>query len=92
MNKFEHDKENQRFTLTLDDGSIAFVNYTITDDVMNLTYSEVPVVHRGRTVGNELVLNTFETLHKEGYKAKAICGYIRSVARRSEKWKDIIEH
>ncbi|NVK64590.1 MAG: N-acetyltransferase [Flavobacteriales bacterium] len=85
-----HDKENHQFILPLEDGLEAKVTYALDGDTMRLTYSEVPRSLRGQGIGQELVIKTFEKLTEEGYKAIGICGYIRAVARRSEKWRDII--
>ena len=85
-----HEKDNNRFTMSIND-EIAKVVYQLRDDKMYLTYSEVPYTLRGKGYGKELVERTFEQLTKEGYTAVAVCSYIKAVARRSEKWKSIIE-
>ncbi|WP_290682533.1 GNAT family N-acetyltransferase [Kordia sp.] len=58
---------------------------------MYLVHSEVPYNLRGQGIGKVLVEKTFEKLTDEGYKAIAICSYVKAVAKRSEKWKTIIE-
>ena len=85
-----HDKENQRFTLD-NNGEIAKVDYTLKDNKMYLNHSEVPYNSRGQGIGKALVEKTFERLTDEGYKAVAVCSYIRAVAQRSDLWKNIIE-
>ena len=72
-------------------GEIAMVEYQLRDDKMYLTYSEVPIKLRGKGYGKKLVESTFDQLTKEGYKAVAVCSYIKTVAMRSEKWNPIIE-
>tara|TARA_R110000737_G_scaffold314976_1_gene324859 strand:- start:23 stop:253 length:231 start_codon:yes stop_codon:yes gene_type:complete len=72
-------------------GEIAMVEYQLRDDKMYLTYSEVPIKLRGKGYGKKLVESTFDQLTKEGYKAVAVCSYIKAVAYRSEKWNSIIE-
>tara|TARA_R110002050_G_scaffold133134_6_gene255460 strand:+ start:5191 stop:5499 length:309 start_codon:yes stop_codon:yes gene_type:complete len=86
----QHDKENKRFTMAIND-EIAKIEYELRDDKMYLTYSEVPHNLRGKGYGKELVECTFEQLTKEGYKAVAVCSYIKAVARRNENWNSIIE-
>ena len=86
-----HDKENKRFTLDIN-GELAKVDYTLRDDKMYLVHSEVPYNLRGQGIGKVLVKKTFEELTKEGYKAVAICSYIRAVAKQSEKWDKTIAH
>mgnify|MGYP003656789875 FL=1 len=65
-------------------GEIAMVEYQLRDDKMYLTYSEVPIKLRGKGYGKKLVESTFDQLTKEGYKAVAVCSYIKAVACRSE--------
>ncbi|MDX1766662.1 MAG: GNAT family N-acetyltransferase [Arenibacter troitsensis] len=86
----QHEKDNHRFTMAIN-GEIAKVAYQLRDGKMYLTYSEVPYNLRGKGYGKELVERTFEQLTKEGYKAVAVCSYIKAVARRSEKWNSIIQ-
>ena len=85
-----HDKENMRFTLDIN-GELAKVDYSINNDKMYLNHSEVPYNLRGQGIGKVLVEKTFEQLTKEGYKAVAVCTYIKAVARRSDKWSKIIQ-
>ena len=86
-----HDKELSRFTLDIN-GEIAKVNYQLRQDKMYLLHSEVPYNIRGQGIGKVLVEKTFEQLTHEGYKAVAVCSYIKAVASRSEKWNEIIEY
>ncbi len=87
----EHNKERMQFTLNVN-GELAKVDYSIKDGKMYLNHSEVPYDLRGQGIGKILVEKTFETLSKEGYKAVAVCSYIRIVAQRSDKWSSIIEY
>lgn len=84
-----HHKENHQFTMEVD-GEIAKVDYQMRDGKMYLVYSEVPFNIRGQGIGKILVEKTFEKLTEEGYDAVAVCGYIKSVARESDKWRSII--
>ena len=84
-----HDKDNHQFLLEVD-GENATVDYDLRDNKMYLVYSEVPYNIRGQGIGKILVEKTFEKLTEEGYKAVAVCGYIKSVAKNSDKWRGII--
>ena len=57
---------------------------------MYLNHSEVPKSLQGKGIGKVLVEKTFEKLTDEGYKAIAVCSYVKLVAQRSEKWQKII--
>ncbi len=90
--EIQHDKEHKQFVLPLENGEEAKVTYTlVSEDEMRLTYSEVPRSLRGNGIGKELVLKTFEKLTQEGFVATAVCSYIRAVAIRDPKWKEIIK-
>ncbi len=86
----KHDIENQRFILEVS-GKEAIVDYRMRSGVMHLIYSEVPAELRGKGIGRKLVEATFDKLTEDGFKAVADCRFIRSVARRSEKWNSVIE-
>lgn len=84
-----HDKDKHQFTMEVD-GETATVDYTMKNGKMHLVYSEVPFNIRGQGIGKVLVEKTFEKLKEEGYQAVAVCGYVKSVAQRSDKWNVII--
>lgn len=84
-----HDKEKQSFVMDVS-GQEARVDYILKDGKMHLIYSEVPPALRGKGMGKKLVERTFDKLTQEGFQAVAVCSFIRLVARRSEKWKNII--
>ena len=86
----KHDKDNNRFILDIN-GELAKVEYRLKDGKMYLVHSEVPYNLRGQGIGKVLVEKTFEQLTDEGYKAIAVCSYVKAVARRSDKWSKIIE-
>ncbi|WP_321251556.1 N-acetyltransferase [Psychroserpens sp.] len=85
-----HDKTNKRFILDIN-GELGKVDYSISNGKMYLNHSEVPYNLRGKGIGKVLVEKTFEQLTNEGYKAIAICSYIKMIARRSDKWSKIIQ-
>ena len=92
MSSVIHDKANKKYILKLENNEQAEVVYRLENGKMMLIYSEVPTHLRGGGIGKKLVESTFERLTEEGFKAKAICSYIGVIARRSEKWKEIIEY
>lgn len=87
--EIEHQKELNRFVLHTNN-TIAKIDYVLKNDKMYLVHSEVPVSLRGKGIGKKLVLGTFQKLTEEGYKAVAVCSYIKTVAQRSSEWKHII--
>ncbi len=69
---------------------IAEIHYSLKDDKMYLTHSEVPHHLRGQGIGKLLVEKTFTYIEAHKIEAVAVCSYIRAVKNRSEKWRKII--
>lgn len=84
-----HNKDKQQYTMEVD-GETAKIDYQMQDGKMHLVYSEVPFNIRGQGIGKVLVEKTFEKLTEEGHEAVAVCGYIQSVAKGSDKWNAVI--
>ena len=89
MTTIVHNKEASSYTFTIN-GEEAKVEYVLKGGKMLLVHSEVPYYLRRKGIGKEMVLQTFEKLTAEGYNAIAVCSYIKAVAKRSEKWSEII--
>ena len=90
MLEIQHDTKNKRYTLDIN-GEEALVEYVLKNDKMYLVHSEVPYNLRGKGIGKELVLKTFEKLTEEGNKAVAVCSYIVAIKNRDSYWSTIIE-
>ena len=89
MTKIAHNKIDKKFRFTIN-GEEAWIDYVLKEGKMYLVHSEVPYDLRGRGIGKEMVLQTFEKLTEEGYEAVAVCSYIKAIAIRSEQWKTSI--
>ena len=90
--KIIHNTEKNRFELPLDNQLVAIITYSRQDNYLVLNHSEVPNELKGKGIGKELVLKTFEQIEKEGLTATATCSYIRAVAQRSAYWKNKINY
>ena len=84
-----HDEKKRQFRLPIEN-EIGIVRYEKRDETFYLIHAEVPFALRGKGYGKVLVETTFEHIEKMGWKAVAICPYIKVVARRSDKWSKII--
>ncbi|XP_051570497.1 protein NATD1 isoform X2 [Myxocyprinus asiaticus] len=75
-----HDRQNQRFTVTLDCDGVnrAELKYTLTHDKhVALMSTEVPESHRGKGVAAHLAKAALDFVVKENFKASIYCWYIR---------------
>ena len=85
-----HDTAAQRFRLPLDEGE-AYVAYREKDGgTLHLIYAETPREQRGQGIGKELVEKTFDHIKAHELRAVAVCPFIRSVLRSSERWAEHI--
>ncbi len=89
MSEIKHNKLQHTFTLNIK-GREAKIEYRYRDGKMYLMHAFVPNDLRGQGVGKALVLKTFKRLTKEGYKAVAVCSYIRAVAEKNIEWQNQI--
>ena len=88
--KNEVTKENKRFKLLIN-GDPAVVEYALQGGKMYLNHSEVPSHLRGQEIEKILVEQTFEELTARGYQAVAVCPFIKTIARQSQKWNALIQ-
>ena len=89
MTKIAHNKTAKKFAFTIN-GEEARVDYVLKEGTMYLVHSEVAYHMRGKGIGKEMVLQTFEKLTEEGFEAIAVCSYIKMIAQRSEQWRTSI--
>lgn len=88
----DHNQHEKQFVLNLGNGEIATIKYQIREGEMYLVDALVPFESRGKGIGEELVLKTFDQLAKENKKAIAVCSYIKSVVEKHPEWKSIIKY
>ena len=86
---FIHDAEKHQFRLMMGD-EFALIDYTIREGRWYLVHSEVPYDLRGQGIGKVLVEKTFEYIEAHQIDAVAVCSYIKLVAQRSPKWRNVI--
>lgn len=90
MIALQHDTEARQYVLEIN-GDRAVVSYEDSNGKRYLMHSEVPHNLRGKGIGKELVLKTFKKLTEEGYKAVAVCSFIRAVRERHPVWKEVVD-
>jgi predicted GNAT family acetyltransferase len=91
--ELKHYPDQHIFRLNISENDFAEVNYIVGEDgKFALTHAEVPNQYRGRGIGQVLVEKTFEYLKAHDIPAVAYCSFIRSIARRSDRWRNVIGH
>ncbi len=71
-------------------GVVATADYRNQLTKLYLLHAEVPMELRGHRVGSELVEKAIDYIEAQGWEAMAVCSYVKLVARRSRKWREII--
>jgi uncharacterized protein len=72
---------SDRFELAAD-GAVAFLVYKRTHDALALIHTEVPVVCRGRGLGEALVEAALQSARSTGLRVIPICPFAKAYIRR----------
>ena len=78
-----------RFELDVE-GQVAFANYRLSDDVMAITYVEVPRGLRQRGIGSQLMIGVLEAARTQGLKVRPLCSFARFAVAQHPELHDLI--
>ena len=78
-----------RFELNVE-GQVAFANYRLADDVLAITYVEVPRSLRQRGIGSRLMVGVLETARMQGLKVRPLCSFARFAVAQHPDFRDVI--
>jgi predicted GNAT family acetyltransferase len=79
LNRFELDVE----------GAVAFANYRVTPQAVNITHTETPRALRGRGIASELVRGALDLIRADGRKVIAGCGFVADYLRKHPEFADL---
>jgi uncharacterized protein len=90
MNKKDvrHNEAAQRFEVTID-GRLSRADYRLSDGVMHMVHTEVPMPQEGRGIAAMLVRAAMEYARQQGYKVRPACSYVRSFMSRNREFDDL---
>lgn len=71
------------------DGSLAFLDYRRTGDIVTLTHAEVPDDLRGGGVGSALVRGALELARAQGERIVPRCSFVLAYLRRHPEFDDL---
>jgi predicted GNAT family acetyltransferase len=77
-----------RFELDVE-GQVAFVNYRLADDLLAITYVEVPRILRQHGVGSRLMVGVLETARMQGLKVRPLCSFARFAVAQHPEFHDV---
>ncbi len=94
MELFGHQKPPQlvtagRFEIERD-GLIAYLEYTLSGDVLGLIHSEVPEALRGQGLASELARTALDWARENHKKVDVICPSVAAYLKANPKYSDLV--
>lgn len=65
---------------------VAMVQYSIADENIIFTHTEVPVEFKGHGIANKMAKVALDWAVSEGYKIQPVCPFIKSYVQRHEEY------
>ena len=87
--KLELNEDSNRFELEVD-GTTAFIDYKLRDDVMSLIHTEVPKELERKGVGSKIVHMALTYIKEHNYKVAPLCSFVASYVVKHPEWKSIL--
>ncbi len=84
-----HDAGAHRFSVEVE-GHRGSLDYTLRDDVMTLTHTEVPRPIGGRGIAAALTRTALDTARREGWKVAPACSYAVAYIRKHPEFDDLL--
>ncbi|MEM0963068.1 MAG: GNAT family N-acetyltransferase [Bacteroidota bacterium] len=84
-----HDPEHKRFALETDAG-LAHLDYILTDALLVLSHTEVPVGAEGQGVGSRLAKAGLDHARAEGLRVMPLCPFVAAYVRRHPEERDLL--
>ena len=72
------------------DGYVAFLNYNLRPNEMELVHTEVPKELEGRGIGGKLATAAFNIARSKNLKVKPTCPFVTSYVQRHPEYSDLI--
>jgi predicted GNAT family acetyltransferase len=90
MSAVRHNTGEHRFELDTAAG-LAVADYRLSDGVMTIFHTEVPLPLRGRGIGCSLVKGALEEVRKLGLKVVPQCWFVREYMDRNSEFADLLQ-
>ena len=72
------------------DGSVGFAEYTLTDDTIVFTSTEVPSELEGQGIGSKLVRTGLDHARKEDLHVWPTCPFVKSYIDRHPEYQELV--
>jgi predicted GNAT family acetyltransferase len=88
--EIRHDPEGERFVADLD-GAQARLQYAQAGPrTVDFLSTYVPPSHRGRGIGDRLVLRALDWAREQGYRVIATCWFVGTMVERHPEYGDLL--
>ena len=86
--------ERERFEALLQDGTlVGAAYYTMREDAVVFTHTEVPEEYEGQGIATRLVRSALDSVRARHLRVVALCPYVRAFLRRHEdEYMDLVGH
>ena len=86
--------ERERFEALLQDGTlVGAAYYTMREDAVVFTHTEVPEEYEGQGIATQLVRSALDSVRARHLRVVALCPYVRAFLRRHEdEYMDLVGH
>lgn len=86
-----HNDELHRFEVHLGHELAGFIDYTHTDDVLDLTHTEVDPAFGGKGIGGTLVKGALDLIRGEGgLTIVPTCPFVATFIKRNPEYADLV--
>jgi predicted GNAT family acetyltransferase len=86
-----HEPDSHRFVVHLEGGAEATLEYRHAGaKTLDYRSTFVPVEHRGRGIGDRMVLDALDYARENDYSVIPSCSFVRSIVKRHSEYQDLI--
>jgi predicted GNAT family acetyltransferase len=72
------------------DGQVAFLEYNLAGNVLQLIHTEVPEPLRGKGLAATLAASAFQWAREHGAKVDVICPYVAAYLKKHPEYSDLV--
>jgi len=87
--QLRNNQENKQFEANID-GTVALIEYTINDNRIFLTHTEVPSELGGKGVGSLLVKETLEEIERMNLRVIPACKFVKGYIQKNPEYRRLL--
>ena len=87
--KVIHEPDNKRFVI-YSEGSEVFVEYKMTDEIIDLYHTFTEPALRGKGLAAQVVRAAFEYAKENNLKVIPTCSYVQTFVRRYKEYNELL--